>query len=230
MNPSQTMNYPEFAVNTSEAACADENSVLDRLEYLLTLREMLTSEARKAYEAQSHADETVQTAQKQARKILVVVVDIIDDLKRLIGDAQRNLSRPAPSTEDTKLLVAKPLPKESSWWQGAISWFTWSKPEVDPIPETPPAPVKDPNREWLETFGRLQSKALNELEKCKIHNVPLLGEDLKTLAFAGNLVKNWVAIKNRPLDGQLVVKEEIRGLWVHHGKNVELIQRGEVTV
>jgi hypothetical protein len=61
--------------------------------------------------------------------------------------------------------------------------------------------------------------------------VPLLGKELKDLSFEGQSVKAWVSVKNKPRGNNLVVTEEIRGLWVaKRGGQLVPVQRGEVLV
>jgi hypothetical protein len=86
-------------------------------------------------------------------------------------------------------------------------------------------------RAWLGAFARLQSLAVDRLEKRDVHRVPLLGKDHRSLVFEGKLVKGWVDVLNRPGEGPPIIQEERHGLWVtRENGQLVLIQRGQVVV
>jgi hypothetical protein len=233
---------PEFDVDTSGGAPLDDKATLNRLHDLLQMRDILTQFARKAYDAQTRADEKVQTQQRQTRKVLQTMVLVIDELRRLVEDARRNQPLQETMADAEEPESSGPRPGEKStaeasscepslagprpwWWPfgGGRS----SEPSAAPSREGP----ANGTNEWLNAFCRLLGLALNKLESLEIHHVPLLGQDLKTLTYEGQSVKSWVSIKNRAEDGQLVVKEEIRGLWVsRHANQVTPVLNGEVLV
>lgn len=227
---------PEFDVDTAGAAPVNDAATLNRLHDLLMMRDTLVQVARKAYEVQTKAEEKVQGAQRQTRKMLQTTVGIIDELRRLVADAQRILAQPGeggvPRGESAPPAQPKPAIAGGGGWFG---WLVpWSRGTAPAPKETAPArPSASPAGagDWLGAFDRLLAFAMNKLEDLKIHHVPLLDQDLKTLAFEGQPVKGWVAIKNQAQDGRLIVKREIRGLWVSgQGKAMEPVLKGEVLV
>lgn len=219
MEPTATDSVsPEFAIDTSAAAPLDIATAAERLEELLALRGTLTNHAREVFRVQREAEDSIQAQRKQATTMTQAVVAVIDEFERLLADTRRNLAvSPAAADASTS---GQPV--------GFLGRLLTRRRAAPPVTTSAAGGVESA---WLEAFGRVTAHWTGKLEDLGVHRVPLLGKDLKTLAFRGTLVKQFVSVKNKPQGGSLVVTEELRGLWLTTNDGQLLpVQGGEVTV
>jgi hypothetical protein len=177
----------EFHIDTAEGRPLDPQEEGEQLDQLLALRDTLAQLSRNGYRRAAEAEAQVKAGQRQNLALLQVAVGVVDELRRLVGDAGSRLGAGAPGAEDA--------------------------------------------RAWLGAFDKLVAHATARLEALDVHRVPLLGEDLRGLAFEGQPVKGWVSVLNRPDGEPPVIREESQGLWVlRQGGQLLLVQRGEAKV
>lgn len=197
----------EFRVDTSGAQVLSPHESSEHLEQLIGLRDFLANLHKKNHDLRIEQEEVQQAARKQTLKITQTAVSAVDELRRLLADARRNLLQSEAAEQ----------PETGLW--GRLLGRGKSRPGTSAASD------------WLGAIQRHLRSTIQQLERHEIYHVPLVGNDLRELSFQGQALKQWVAVKNRPRGDKLVVVKEYQGLWV--GKiddKIIPLQRGEVEV
>ncbi len=109
MNPSP---YPdEFQVDTSAARPLNAAEALNHLQDIWGMQALLRRVSRTAYELKCKAEDQNDAEQKKTREVIKTTVTVIDELRRLVEDARRNLAElEAPAAAPEPTVPATPAP------------------------------------------------------------------------------------------------------------------------
>lgn len=197
---------PPLHIDVTEAHPLDQDDAVNQLEELLGLRELLTRLMREAYHRDARLEELEQTTRNQFLRMAESIVGIVDELRRLIRQASAAVGpedkRP---TGRGRLFGRRRRRKQTQGTHVAV--------------------------DWIHSLERSIAAACDRLETLEVYHIDLPGKDLHELAFEGQRLKGWVSVGNKPTGQNLVVEEELQGLWVARLEGqIVPVQRGKVLV